>query len=188
MRVHNKNEKNKDNQPVKEESQISCENIDNATADSTDESVTVEPTIEEKMAALEDKYLRLVAEFDNYRKRTARERIEFLALANEDLLTGILPVLDDMERAVKAMQTTDDVLAVRDGVLLIQDKLVKFLENRGLKIFDATGKDLNTDEHEAVTKIPAPSAEQKGKVIDVIQHGYTLNGKVIRYAKVVIGE
>jgi len=188
MRIHNKNEKNKDNQSVREEEQIAGENADNTTAASTEENVTAEPTIEEKMAALEDKHLRLVAEFDNYRKRTARERLELLALANEDLLTGILPVLDDMERAVKAMQLTDDVVAVRDGVVLIQDKLVKYLENRGLKIFDATGKELNTDEHEAITKIPAPSAEQKGKVIDVIQHGYKLNGKVIRYAKVVVGE
>jgi len=188
MRTHNKNEKNKDNQHIKEENQTACENVDNAADAPTEENMTAEPTMEEKMAALEDKYLRLVAEFDNYRKRTVRERIELLALANEDLLTGILPILDDMERAVKAMQTTDDLTAVRDGVLLIQDKLVKYLENRGLKIFDATGKELNTDEHEAVTKIPAPSAEQKGKVIDVIQHGYTLNGKVIRYAKVVVGE
>ena len=188
MRKHTKDENEQDNQHVKEEVPTSAENIDTTTAVSTDENVTSEPSIEEKMAQLEDKYLRLVAEFDNYRKRTARERIELLAIANEDLLTGILPVLDDMERAVQAMQLTDDIVAVREGVLLIQDKLVKYLESRGLKMFDATGKELNTDEHEAITKIPAPSAEQKGKVIDVVQHGYTLNGKVIRYAKVVVGE
>jgi molecular chaperone GrpE len=188
MKVHHKDEKNKENQSIKEENQAINENIDATAAAPPDEVVTTEPSVEEKMAVLEDKYLRLVAEFDNYRKRTVRERIELLAIDNEDLLAGLLPVLDDMERAVKALQATDDVVAVQEGVLLIQDKLVKYLEGKGLKTFDAIGKELNTDEHEAITKIPAPSAEQKGKVVDVIQHGYTLNGKVIRYAKVVVGE
>ena len=188
MKAHNKDEKNKDNQSIKEENQTIGENLDTTTAAPSAENVTPEQSMEEKMAALEDKYLRLVAEFDNYRKRTVRERIELLSLANEDLIAGMLSTLDDMERAVKAMQTTDDIVAVREGVLLIQDKLIKYLESKGLKIFDATGKELNTDEHEAITKIPAPSADLKGKVIDVVQHGYTLNGKVIRYAKVVVGE
>jgi len=188
MKNKHKEEKDEDIQRIKDERQAACENVDNAAAAPVDETVTPEPSMEEKMAEVEDKYLRLVAEFDNYRKRTVRERIELLSLANEELLAGILPVLDDMERAVKAMQLTDDIAAVREGVLLIQDKLVKYLESRGLKLFDATGKELNTDEHEAVTKIPAPSEELKKKVVDVIQHGYTLNGKVIRYAKVVVGE
>lgn len=188
MRVHHKDEKGADKQHVKEENQTVNENIDATAAASADENVTAEPTIDEKMAALDDKYLRLVAEFDNYRKRTVRERIELLSMANEDLLAGLLPVLDDMERAIKAMQATDDVVAVRDGVLLIQDKLVKYLEIRGLKMFEAAGAVLNTDEHEAVTKIPAPSAELKGRVVEVLQNGYMLNGKVIRYAKVVVGE
>jgi len=168
----------KDNQSVNEEGQQSEPVLEAAK----------EPTIEEKMTAVEDKYLRLVAEFDNYRKRTAKERIELLAVANEDLLKGVLPVLDDFERAVNAMQSTDDVAAIREGVLLIQDKLMKYLECKGLKQFDAIGTVLNTDEHDAVTKFPAPTEEQKGKVIDVVQHGYTLHGKVIRYAKVVVGE
>ncbi len=159
-----------------------------AAAVETEPEAPEEPTIEEKMAVVEDKYLRLVAEFDNFRKRTAKERMELLSIANEDLLKGMLPVLDDMERAVKAMQTADDAGAIREGVTLIQDKLVKYLESRGLKQFDATGATLNTDEHDAVTKFPAPTEAQKGKVIDVIQHGYTLNGKVIRFAKVVVGE
>ncbi|MCL2097539.1 MAG: nucleotide exchange factor GrpE [Bacteroidales bacterium] len=188
MKEKHKEEKKKDNQRINDENQSVDESLDTAATVSDNETVTSEPSMEEKMTALEDKYLRLVAEFDNYRKRTVRERIEFLALANEELLAGILPVLDDMERAAQAMQRTDDIAAMREGVLLIQDKLIKYLENRGLKMFDATGKELNTDEHEAVTKIPAPSDEQKGKVVDVIQHGYTLNGKVIRYAKVVVGE
>ncbi|MDR3183970.1 MAG: nucleotide exchange factor GrpE [Prevotellaceae bacterium] len=151
-------------------------------------SVTPEPSPEEKMADLENKYLRLVAEFDNYRKRTARERLEFLAMAGEDMVKGLLPVLDDFERAVKAIHETDDIAAVREGVGLIYTKLSKYLESKGLKQIDALGKDLNTDEHDAVTKFPAPSDDKKGKVIDVVQHGYALNGKIIRYAKVVVGE
>jgi molecular chaperone GrpE len=152
------------------------------------ESVTSEQSPEEKMADLENKYLRLVAEFDNYRKRTARERLEFLTVAGENLMTGLLPVLDDFERAAKAMNETDDIAAVREGVELIYNKLSKYLEAKGLKQIDALGKDLNTDEHDAVTKFPAPSDDQKGKVVDVLQHGYSLNGKIIRYAKVVVGE
>jgi molecular chaperone GrpE len=97
-------------------------------------------------------------------------------------------VLDDFERAVKAMNETDDITAVREGVDLIYAKFSKYLESKGLKQIDAVGKDLNTDEHDAVTKFPAPSKNQKGKVIDVVQHGYALNGKIIRYAKVVVGE
>jgi len=188
MRKHTKDENETANQHVNEEGAATGENLNAAVAAPADENVPSEPSTEEKMAQLEDKYLRLVAEFDNYRKRTVRERIELLAIANEDLLAGILPVLDDMERAVQAMQLADDITAVREGVLLIQDKLVKYLESRGLKMFDAIGKALNTDEHEAITKIPAPSEDLKGKVVDVIQQGYMLNGKVIRYAKVVVGE
>jgi molecular chaperone GrpE len=150
--------------------------------------MTPEQSPEEKMADLENKYLRLVAEFDNYRKRTARERLEFLMVAGEDMMKGLLPVLDDFERAVKAMNETDDITAVRKGVDLIYAKLFQYLESKGLKQIDAVGKDLNTDEHDAVTTFPAPSENQKGKVIDVVQQGYALNGKIIRYAQVVVGE
>ncbi|MDR2449669.1 MAG: nucleotide exchange factor GrpE [Prevotellaceae bacterium] len=162
--------------------------VEDANADENAGDVTPEQSPEEKMADIENKYLRLVAEFDNYRKRTARERLEFLVVAGEDLMKGLLPVLDDFERAVKAMNETDDIMAVREGVDLIYTKLSKYLESKGLKRIDAVGKDLNTDEHDAVTKFPAASEDQKGKVIDVVQHGYSLNGKIIRYAKVVVGE
>jgi molecular chaperone GrpE len=104
------------------------------------------------------------------------------------MMKGLLPVLDDFERAVKAMNETGDITAIREGVELIYTKLSKYLESKGLKQIDALGKDLNTDEHDAVTKFPAPSEDQKGKVIDVVQPGYALNGKIIRYAKVVVGE
>lgn len=152
------------------------------------ESSKSELLVEEKMADLENKYLRLVAEFDNYRKRMARERMDMIMQAGEDIIKGLLPVLDDFERAMDAMKKTNDIDAVREGVDLIYNKLYKYLESKGLEQIDVVGKDLNTDEHDAVTKFPAPSLDQKGKVIDVIQHGYSLNGKVIRYAKVVVGE
>jgi molecular chaperone GrpE len=192
MNRTNEFEQSKENQPADDASK----NVDNGH-EAVNEAVNVEANAEEavqeqspeeKMADLENKYLRLVAEFDNYRKRTARERLEFLAVAGEDIIKGLLPVLDDFERALQAMSDAAEVKAIHEGVELIYNKLFKYLETRGLKQIEAEGKDLNTDEHDAVTKFPAPSDDRKGKVIDVLQHGYTLNGKVIRYAKVVVGE
>jgi molecular chaperone GrpE len=177
--------KEQGNQDISEEKEILA---GDANSEENTVKVTPEQSPEEKMADLENKYLRLVAEFDNYRKRTARERLEFLMVAGEDMMKGLLPVLDDFERAVKAMNETDDITAVREGVDLIYTKFFKYLESKGLRQIDALGKDLNTDEHDAVTKFPAPSDDRKGKVIDVVQHGYALNGKIIRYAKVVVGE
>ncbi|MDR3180420.1 MAG: nucleotide exchange factor GrpE [Prevotellaceae bacterium] len=189
MSVSEDLKKEQENQEINAEKEIPAGDV--ATGESTGEntgSVTPEQSPEEKMADIENKYLRLVAEFDNYRKRTARERLEFLMVAGEDMMKGLLPVLDDFERAVKAINETGDITAVREGVELIYAKLSKYLESKGLKQIDAMGKDLNTDEHDAVTKFPAPSEDKKGKVIDVVQHGYSLNGKIIRYAKVVVGE
>jgi molecular chaperone GrpE len=185
MSVSEDLKKEQENQEVNDEKEGL---VGDANTGENTENVTPEQSPEEKMADLENKYLRLVAEFDNYRKRTARERLEFLVMAGEDMMKGLLPVLDDFERAVKAMNETDDITAVREGVELIYTKFSKYLESKGLKQIDAVGKDLNTDEHDAVTKFPAPSEDKKGKVIDVVQHGYALNGKIIRYAKVVVGE
>lgn len=136
-----------------------------------------------------DKYLRLSAEFDNYRKRTLREKTDLIKTAGESTLTSILPVIDDFERARKSMQGDAVGLdAVRDGVDLIYNKFCDFLKQNGVSEIAAADQDFNTDIHEALTKIPAPTEEQKGKVIDVIQKGYLLNEKVIRFAKVVVGE
>ena len=143
--------------------------------------------LQEKYAALNDTYLRLLAEFDNYRKRMAKERLELVRTAGEDLIKGLLPVLDDCSLAQQALAKSEDMDAAREGVDLILRKLYKYLESKGLQSIDAMGAALDTDLHEAVTQFPAPDASQKGKVIDVVQQGYTLNGKVIRYAKVVIG-
>ncbi len=147
--------------------------------------------IEELKAQAEeqkDRYLRLSAEFDNYRKRTLKERSDLLKTASGDTLSGMLPVLDDLERAMASMEKATDVSAVLEGVKLIYSKLQEFLKNKGVVEIDAMNQVFDTDLHEALTKIPAPTEDLKGKVVDVIQKGYKIEGKVIRYAKVVVGE
>lgn len=141
-----------------------------------------------KYNELNDRYLRLMAEFDNYRKRTLKEKMDLTKYAEEDVLKGILQVVDNMERAIKSMETAQDMEAVKEGINLIYKKFQSFLESRGLKEVEAMGKELDTDLHEAVTKFAAPTEELKGKIMDVIEKGYYLHDKVIRYAKVVIGE
>ena len=150
-----------------------------------------EEIIEKLNAELErrnDQYLRLQAEFDNYRKRTLKEKMELTKSAGESILVNILPVIDDFERALKAMDIATEVAPVEEGVDLIYKRFSDFVKNNGVKEIEAMEQELDTDLHEAITKIPAPVDELKGKVVDVIQKGYTLNDKVIRYAKVVIGE
>ncbi len=159
------------------------------TAESGDkEPEKKEATAEEKLAELQDKYLRLSAEFDNYRKRTIREKGELLKSANEDLLARILPVADDFERALTSIDKATDMEAVKTGVHLIFEKFFSFLRQQGIKEIEALNLEFDTDLHEAVTKIPAPEEQLKGKVVDVIEKGYYLNDKILRFAKVVIGE
>ncbi|ACU05403.1 GrpE protein [Pedobacter heparinus DSM 2366] len=159
-------------------------------AQATDEN-TVEISAEEKLqqenAALNDKYLRLFAEFDNYKRRTQKERIELLQTAGKDVIISLLPVLDDFDRANKAMETATDVNSVKEGVNLVHSKLKGILAQKGLKEIESIDTAFDTDNHEAITKIPAPNEEMKGKVIDELEKGYTLNDKVIRFAKVVVG-
>ncbi|HRG59955.1 MAG TPA: nucleotide exchange factor GrpE [Bacteroidia bacterium] len=143
--------------------------------------------LEEQLAELNDKYLRLFSDFDNYRKRTAKERIELAKTAGEDIFKAILPVLDDFERGLKAMNEAADVTALKEGVDLIFNKLNNTLASKGLEPLTSVGVAFDTDIHEAITNIPAPSEEMKGKVIDELERGYALNGKVIRYAKVIVG-
>ena len=144
--------------------------------------VKQELTVEEKFAELNDKHLRLFAEFENFKKRTAKERMDLYKTAGESVLTALLPVLDDFERSIKANQKQED-----EGVVLIYNKLKSILETKGLKAMeDPIGQELNTDYHEAITNIPAPSNDMKGKIIDLVEKGYFLNEKVIRYAKVVV--
>lgn len=141
---------------------------------------------EEKYKEFYDKYLRLSAEFDNYRKRTLREKTELLRFGSEDTIKNLLPVVDDLERCIKSINETQDVEAIKAGLSLIYNKFNDFLAQNGLKEIEALDKDFNVDAHEAVTRIPAP--EKSGKIVDVIQKGYTLNDKVIRFSQVVIGE
>ncbi len=144
--------------------------------------------LKEKNDELNDKYLRLYSEFDNYRKRTARERIEMQKSASKDLIIEFLPILDDFERAIKAFEDHKLSDEAKKGIELIYNKLMNMLKQKGLEPMDEKGKEFDTDFHEAITEIPAPSKDLKGKVVDVIQHGYLLNGKVLRYAKVVVGK
>lgn len=145
-------------------------------------------SLETQIAELKDKHLRLFSEFDNYRKRTTKERIELFKTANSDLIQELLPVLDDFDRAMKSFEEAQDIEAVKEGVQLIHNKLKGTLEKKGLKCMDSQGKDFDTDYHEAITEIPAPTEDLKSKVVDVVEKGYTLNEKVIRYAKVVVGK
>lgn len=142
----------------------------------------------EKIAELNDKFLRKVAEFDNYRKRTLKEKAELILNGAEKTLTKILPVIDDMERAIENGKKTDDVEALREGMDLIYKKFIKILEGEGVERIETTGKDFDTDYHEAIAMVPGMGDENKGKVIDCVQTGYTLNGKVIRFAKVAVGQ
>ncbi len=143
---------------------------------------------EETIAEQKDKYLRLAAEFDNYRKRTIKEKAELILNGGEKSISSILPVIDDLERALETMKTATDVEALKEGVDLIYQKFIKILGDNGVKIIDTIGKELDTNLHDAVAVIPAPSEENKGKIVDCVQTGYTLNDKVIRHAKVVVGE
>ena len=145
-------------------------------------------TCEQRLSEIQDKYLRLSAEFDNYRKRTLREKTDLIKSASEDVLVRILPVMDDFERAIGSMEESNDIEAIRAGVYLIYNKFRDFLTQQGIREMNSMNNEFDTDIHEAVTKIPVQEEEKKGKVVDVIEKGYLLNDKVVRYAKVIIGE
>ncbi len=147
-----------------------------------------EAALIEKIREQEDRYLRLAAEFDNYRKRTLREKADLTKHAGADLISDLLPVIDDLDRAVEAMEDTRDAAAIKKGIELIHGKFRDFLTSKGVKEIRAAGSEFDTDYHEAVTKIPAPAKKYKGKIVDVIEKGYLMNDRVIRYAKVVVGE
>ena len=144
-------------------------------------------TLKEELALANDKYLRLYAEFDNFRRRTIKEREEARKMEGKDVIVSLLPVLDDFERALKAMENATDVVPVKEGVILVQNKLKNILSQKGLKEMGSIGEPFDAEVHEAITNIPAPSEELKGKVIDEMEKGYLLNDKVIRFAKVIVG-
>jgi molecular chaperone GrpE len=153
------------------------------------EEIVQEVSAEEQIAKEKDKFLRLFAEFENYKKRTSRERIELFTTANQELMTVLLPVLDDFERALTHIEDDKEAEELRKGVLLIYKKLITALEQKGLAISEVkAGDTFDAEIHEAITQIPAPSKKMKGKVVDVIEKGYKLGDKIIRFPKVVIGQ
>lgn len=137
---------------------------------------------------LSDKYIRLSAEFDNYRKRTLKEKMELSKSAGKQIFENMLPVIDDLERAIDSIKAADDIEAVKEGMDLIHTKFIGFLKQQGVSPMDSIGSEFNTDEHEAITKIPAPSEDMKGKVVDVVTKGYKINDQILRFSKVVVGE
>lgn len=141
-----------------------------------------------KVEEYNDKYLRLSAEFDNYRKRTMKEKAELILNGGEKSILSFLPVVDDLERAIKTTETSTDIEAVKEGIVLIYNKFVSALSQNGVKIIETKEQPLNTDFHEAIAVVPAPSEELKGQILDTVQTGYTMNDKVIRHSKVVVGE
>lgn len=147
-----------------------------------------EDELKAQIGELNDKYLRLYSEFDNYRRRTSKEKIELTKTAAEDLIVELLPIMDDFDRAIKSAEETKDCDAVKEGMELIYNKLNGILTRKGLAEIEAMGKEFDTDFHEAISYIPSPSDDMKGKVIDAVEKGYTLGDKVIRYSKVVIGQ
>lgn len=192
-------EKNKDmnEEELKAQQEETLDNVATSQPDEGDkaeEQPAKEMSVEDKLAAaetkvaeLQDKYLRQVAEFDNYRKRTIKEKAELILNGAEKTITAILPILDDMERALKNMDKMEDVAAVKEGVDLIFQKFVKILGEQGVKKIETENADFNTDLHEAIAQVPAPSDEMKGKIIDCVKTGYTLNEKVIRHSQVAGG-
>lgn len=143
--------------------------------------------LEETVAKDKDDYLRLMAEFDNYRRRTSQEKLELVSMASTETIKGLLPILDDCERALKVLLESDDSDAAKEGTELIFSKLMGYLKTKGLAVIEALDQPFDTDLHEAVAQFPVQEEDKKGKVFDVVQTGYTLNGKVIRFAKVVVG-
>ncbi len=184
---------------MSKEDKVQEEELENREEQQTEESqeetqeevieLSKEEELEIQVKEATDKYLRLYSEFDNFRKRTQKEKVELYKTAGEGVISAILPVLDDLDRAEKANQDVDDAQAIKDGIKLIQDKLNNILKTKGLEaVASPIGEDFNVEFHEAITQIPAPSKKEKGKVLDVVEKGYELNGKVIRFSKVVIGQ
>ena len=154
-------------------------------SESNDEEVE---KLESEIAELKDKHLRMVAEFDNFRRRNAKERLELTQTAGKDIITSLLVVLDDVDRASKQLETTTDITVLKEGISLVFNKFRNIMQQKGLKAMDAVNKEFDADLHEAITEIPAPTPKMVGKVIDVVEAGYYLNDKLIRHAKVVVGK
>jgi molecular chaperone GrpE len=189
----NAGNENADNMAQNEEMDETLSNFLNADdsrnggelAESNDEEIE---KLQSEIAELKDKHLRLIAEFDNFRRRTAKERLELQQTAGKDIIQSLLVVLDDMDRASKQLENTTDLTILKEGISLVFNKLLNIMQQKGLKVMEAANQEFNPDLHEAITEIPAPSEKMIGKIIDVVEPGYYLNDKLIRHAKVVVGK
>lgn len=191
----NEQEQVKEEELQQEETQTEAQNAEVESQNAEEEQPAKEETPEDKIAALQaeleksqKEYLFLMAEFDNYRKRTVKEKAELIKNGGEKAMLGLLPVIDDFERAIDAINKSSDVESLKEGVDLIYNKFMKYLESQQVKPMESTGTDFDADVYEAVTTFPAPDESMKGKVIDTVQKGYTINEKVLRHAKVVVGQ
>lgn len=191
----NEQEQVKEEELQQEETQTEAQNAEVESQNAEEEQSAKEETPEDKIAALQaeleksqKEYLFLMAEFDNYRKRTVKEKAELIKNGGEKAMLGLLPVIDDFERAIDAIDNSSDVESLKEGVDLIYNKFMKYLESQQVKPMESTGTDFDADIYEAVTTFPAPDESMKGKVIDTVQKGYTINEKVLRHAKVVVGQ
>lgn len=191
----NEQEQVKEEELQQEETQTEAQNAEVESQNAEEEQPAKEETPEDKIAALQaeleksqKEYLFLMAEFDNYRKRTVKEKAELIKNGDEKAMLGLLPVIDDFERAIDAIDKSSDVEGLKEGVDLIYNKFMKYLESQQVKPMESTGTDFDADIYEAVTTFPAPDESMKGKVIDTVQKGYTINEKVLRHAKVVVGQ
>lgn len=194
MSKHNTPENNKEHKPEEVEN---ASFADPATVEEAVEEVSADPEedtavrigeLEKALEKEKKEYLFLMAEFDNFRKRTLKEKSELIKNAGEHALSGMLPILDDFERGLKVAEDASDVAAVREGMELIYNKFVKYLDKNGVKEIDPEDREFDTEKHEAISVVPVPDEEQKGKILDTVQKGYTINGKVMRHAKVVVGQ
>lgn len=183
-----KNETTSDTQDTATEEQVQETVAEETQTEETVEEIVIEPTPEEKYAELNDKFLRLYSEFDNYRKRTNKEKLELISTASSGVIKDLVAVLDDFERAITNNETVEDTSALKEGFNLIHNKLKGILETKGLKPMISKGEVFDSELHEAIANIPAPTEDLKGKIVDDVEKGYYIHDKVIRYAKVVVGQ
>ena len=180
-------QKHSQEEEIKDEIEQVNESTLNVVDDLPENEVNEVDKLKDEVAMLNDKYIRMYAEFDNYKRRTTKERIDLLQTAGKDVIVSMLTILDDFERAAKAMETATDVAPVKEGIELVHHKLKSLLNNKGLKEMESKGQVFDVELHEAITNIPAPTEDLKGKVVDEVEKGYYLNDKLIRFAKVVVG-
>lgn len=177
-----------DNVPEADDENLSAEDIENSEMNEIDSLAKELGETKEKLEKEKREYLFLMAEFDNFRKRTIKEKADIIRNASESVLKGLLPIVDDFERGLDALKNTDDTDAAKQGMQLIYNKLMKYLEQNGVKPIDSNGTEFNPDLHEAIAMVPTDNPDQKGKVIDTPTKGYTINDKVLRFAKVAVGQ